>query len=32
VGETEIVNGMAALSASGHYGPMQVTAGIGGTD
>ena len=32
VGETEFVNGMAAMSASDQYGPMQVTAGIGGTD
>jgi predicted TIM-barrel fold metal-dependent hydrolase len=28
VGETEFVNGVAAMSASGHYGPMRACAGI----
>jgi L-fuconolactonase len=28
VGETEFVNGVAAMSASGHYGPTRVAAGI----
>lgn len=28
VGETEFVNGVAAMSASGDYGPMQACAGI----
>jgi len=28
VGETEFANGIAAMSASGHYGPTQVNAGI----
>src|SRR5262252_9121403 len=28
VGETEFVNGVAAMSASGHYGPTRVCAGI----
>ncbi len=31
VGETEFVNGIAAMSASGLYGPCQVAAGIVGT-
>ena len=31
VGETEFVNGIAAMSASGNYGPTQVCAGIVGT-
>jgi predicted TIM-barrel fold metal-dependent hydrolase len=30
VGETEFVNGVAAMSASGRYGPAQVCAGIVG--
>ena len=30
VGETEFVNGIAAMSASGQYGPCQVAAGIVG--
>ena len=30
VGETEFVNGIAAMSASGLYGPCQVAAGIVG--
>lgn len=30
VGETEFVNGIAAMSASGHYGPARVAAGIVG--
>ncbi len=30
VGETEFVNGVAAMSASGHYGACQVAAGIVG--
>jgi predicted TIM-barrel fold metal-dependent hydrolase len=30
VGETEFVNGVAAMSASGKYGPVQVCAGIVG--
>ena len=31
VGETEFVNGIAAMSASGQYGPTRVAAGIVGT-
>jgi predicted TIM-barrel fold metal-dependent hydrolase len=31
VGETEFVNGLAAMSASGLYGPTRVAAGIVGT-
>ncbi len=31
VGETEFVNGIAAMSASGDYGPCRVAAGIVGT-
>ena len=31
VGETEFVNGIAAMSASGRYGPTRVAAGIVGT-
>jgi len=31
VGETEFVNGIAAMSASGHYGPTRIAAGIVGT-
>src|SRR5437879_10411627 len=31
VGETEFVNGVAAMSASGTYGPARVCAGIVGT-
>src|SRR5688572_11540682 len=31
VGETEFVNGIAAMSASGNYGPTQICAGIVGT-
>ncbi|MDP6814691.1 MAG: amidohydrolase family protein [Alphaproteobacteria bacterium] len=31
VGETEFVNGIAAMSASGQYGPIRVAAGIVGT-
>ena len=31
VGETEFVNGIAAMSASGGYGPARVAAGIVGT-
>jgi predicted TIM-barrel fold metal-dependent hydrolase len=31
VGETEFVNGIAAMSASGAYGPCRVAAGIVGT-
>jgi predicted TIM-barrel fold metal-dependent hydrolase len=31
VGETEFVNGIAAMSASGNYGPTKVCAGIVGT-
>src|SRR5713226_501523 len=31
VGETEFVNGIAAMSASGLYGPTRVAAGIAGT-
>lgn len=31
VGETEFVNGIAAQSASGEYGPVRVAAGIVGT-
>lgn len=31
VGETEFVNGQAAMSASGQYGPCRVAAGIVGT-
>ncbi len=31
VGETEFVNGVAAMAASGQYGPCQVAAGIVGT-
>ena len=31
VGETEFVNGIAAMSASGLYGPIRVAAGIVGT-
>jgi L-fuconolactonase len=30
VGEVEFVNGIAAMSASGHYGPAQLCAGIVG--
>jgi predicted TIM-barrel fold metal-dependent hydrolase len=30
VGETEFVNGVAAMSASGHYGPTRLCAGIVG--
>src|ERR1051326_6332693 len=30
VGETEFVNGIAAMSARGGYGPIRVAAGIGG--
>ncbi len=30
VGEVEFVNGIAAMSASGHYGPSQLCAGIVG--
>ncbi len=30
VGETEFVNGVAAMGASGHYGPAQLCAGIVG--
>jgi L-fuconolactonase len=31
VGETEFVNGIAAMSASGSYGPIRIAAGIIGT-
>ena len=31
IGETEFVNGIAAMSASGLYGPTRVAAGIVGT-
>jgi L-fuconolactonase len=31
VGETEFVNGIAAMSASGRYGPARIAAGIIGT-
>jgi predicted TIM-barrel fold metal-dependent hydrolase len=31
VGETEFVNGIAAMSASGHYGKSRIAAGIVGT-
>ena len=31
VGETEFVNGIAAMSASGQYGPARIAAGIVGT-
>jgi L-fuconolactonase len=31
IGETEFVNGIAAMSASGNYGPTRVCAGIVGT-
>ena len=31
VGETEFVNGIAAMSASGQYGPTRIAAGIVGT-
>ena len=31
VGETEFVNGIAAMSASGGYGPVRIAAGIVGT-
>jgi L-fuconolactonase len=31
VGETEFVNGIAAMSASGLYGPVRIAAGIVGT-
>ena len=31
VGETEFVNGIAAMSASGLYGPARIAAGIVGT-
>jgi len=31
VGETEFVNGIAAMSASGEYGPVRIAAGIVGT-
>jgi predicted TIM-barrel fold metal-dependent hydrolase len=31
VGETEFVNGVAAMSASGHYGECRIAAGIIGT-
>ena len=31
IGETEFVNGIAAMSASGNYGPTKVCAGIVGT-
>src|SRR3984893_7297112 len=31
VGETEFVNGIAAMSAAGEYGPTRVAAGIVGT-
>jgi predicted TIM-barrel fold metal-dependent hydrolase len=31
VGETEFVNGIAAMSASGMYGPVRIAAGIVGT-
>lgn len=31
VGETEFVNGVAAMSASGRYGPSRIAAGIVGT-
>ena len=31
VGETEFVNGIAAMSASGHYGDCRIAAGIIGT-
>jgi L-fuconolactonase len=31
VGETEFVNGVAAMSASGLYGPVRIAAGIVGT-
>ena len=31
VGETEFVNGIAAMSASGNYGPTEICAGIVGT-
>jgi L-fuconolactonase len=31
VGETEFVNGIAAMSASGNYGPTKICAGIVGT-
>ena len=31
VGETEFVNGIAAMSASGGYGPSRIAAGIVGT-
>jgi len=30
VGETEFVNGFAAMSASGQYGPSRICAGIVG--
>ena len=30
VGETEFVNGVAAMSASGQYGPTRIAAGIVG--
>ena len=30
IGETEFVNGVAAMSASGHYGPIRICAGIVG--
>ena len=31
IGETEFCNGIAAMSASGHYGPIRVCAGIVGS-
>src|SRR5436309_12099096 len=31
IGETEFVNGIAAMSASGQYGPARIAAGIIGT-
>src|SRR5262249_46568136 len=31
VGEVEFVNGIAAMSASGQYGPVRIAAGIVGT-
>jgi len=31
IGETEFVNGIAAMSASGNYGPARIAAGIVGT-
>src|SRR4029434_4596955 len=31
VGETQFVNGIAAMSASGQYGPVRIAAGMVGT-